>query len=482
MKMRKQFAVCTAAMMTVSLTAGTAAMASNDKAFSIDMSKGAESVWDSIAMTNDDTVNTGVNIRSAADEDGQVVACLYRGGAVEVLNKGEKWTEVKSGDVIGYVRNDYLMYGAEAKGLADYYGVEGVQASWDDVKVFEYADANAPILASVNDGQTFQVVSDEGHWIGVQVGADQLAYVSEEDVKRVMLVDEAVPLDGVSQAGSDAEDASYEEDYDTSYDDGSDAGDGTYEDGQDYTDGGDYTDDGSYSDEGSDTDDGSYTDDGSDTDGTDYTDDSYDDANDDGSYTEDGSDEVYTDDTTDAGTEDSYDDTEDVETVDDAEEYTDSDYANAEDYTDDTVYDDSADGTDSGYEDTQDAASDYTEETSSDDSGSSVSSGDLDLMAAIIYCEAGNQSYEGMVAVGAVVMNRVASSSFPNTISEVIYQSGQFTPASSGALASELANGVPSACYDAASAALAGENPVGSALYFNAGSGSGMQIGDHQFY
>ena len=79
-------------------------------------------------------------------------------------------------------------------------------------------------------------------------------------------------------------------------------------------------------------------------------------------------------------------------------------------------------------------------------------------------------------------MNRVNSPSFPNTISEVIYQSGQFTPASSGTLASALASGVPSACYEAASAAIAGENPVGGALYFNTGSGQGMKIGDHQFY
>ncbi|MEI3194538.1 MAG: cell wall hydrolase [Lachnospiraceae bacterium] len=106
----------------------------------------------------------------------------------------------------------------------------------------------------------------------------------------------------------------------------------------------------------------------------------------------------------------------------------------------------------------------------------------MSLLAAIIYCEAGNQSYEGMVAVGAVVMNRVYSSSFPNSISEVIYQSGQFTPASSGVLASALANGVPSTCYDAAVAAMNGENPVGSALYFNTGSGKGIKIGAHQFY
>ena len=121
----------------------------------------------------------------------------------------------------------------------------------------------------------------------------------------------------------------------------------------------------------------------------------------------------------------------------------------------------------------------YVEET---ESSSSAGTDDTNLLAALIYCEAGNQSYEGMVAVGAVVMNRVASASFPNTISEVIYQSGQFTPASSGALASALANGVPSTCYDAAAAALSGENPVGGALYFNTGSGKGMKIGDHQFY
>ena len=53
-------------------------------------------------------------------------------------------------------------------------------------------------------------------------------------------------------------------------------------------------------------------------------------------------------------------------------------------------------------------------------------------MASIIYCEAGNQPYEGQVAVGAVIMNRVKSGSYPNSIEEVIYQSGQFGPATTG--------------------------------------------------
>ena len=63
-----------------------------------------------------------------------------------------------------------------------------------------------------------------------------------------------------------------------------------------------------------------------------------------------------------------------------------------------------------------------------------------ELLAALIFCEAGNQPYEGQVAVGAVVMNRVNSGQFPDTITDVIYQSGQFTPAMTGWLDSVLAN------------------------------------------
>lgn len=63
---------------------------------------------------------------------------------------------------------------------------------------------------------------------------------------------------------------------------------------------------------------------------------------------------------------------------------------------------------------------------------------DLKYMAAIIYCEAGNQSYAGQVAVGCVVMNRVNSSKFPDTILRVIKQKGQFSPVRQGKFAKEV--------------------------------------------
>ena len=68
---------------------------------------------------------------------------------------------------------------------------------------------------------------------------------------------------------------------------------------------------------------------------------------------------------------------------------------------------------------------------------------DEDLLAAIIYCEAGNQPYDGQLAVGLVITNRVRSSLFPNTVRQVIYATDQFTPARAGYLTNALKGKTP---------------------------------------
>lgn len=110
---------------------------------------------------------------------------------------------------------------------------------------------------------------------------------------------------------------------------------------------------------------------------------------------------------------------------------------------------------------------------------------DLDMLAALIECEAGDQSYYGMLCVGAVVMNRINSSSFPDTLYEVLYQPYQFTPVTvSGRFALVLARGANETCYKAAREVLEQGNIVGSWLFFrmNDGSRDGEVIGDHVFY
>lgn len=86
----------------------------------------------------------------------------------------------------------------------------------------------------------------------------------------------------------------------------------------------------------------------------------------------------------------------------------------------------------------------------------------VNLLARIISGEARGEKYEGQVAIGAVVLNRVKHTSFPNSIAGVIYQSGAFTAVSDGQI-----NVTPSqSCYNAARDALNGWDPTGGAIYY----------------
>lgn len=111
--------------------------------------------------------------------------------------------------------------------------------------------------------------------------------------------------------------------------------------------------------------------------------------------------------------------------------------------------------------------------------------GDKKLLANIIYCEAGSEPYAGKLAVGAVVINRVLSSKYPDTVVGVIYQKSQFSPVASGryelALAVDKAN---ADCYKAAEEAMSGVTNVGNCLYFRTPIDglTGIAIGGHIFY
>ena len=423
-----------------------------------------DAVWTYRAVAD---VTSAVNIRAAASEDSQVVGTLSTAASADIIERGEEWTHIISGGVEGYVKSEYLAFEGDAAYLASVYGTSGVKTYWDGVNLFAEPDGSSEVLATVDAGEEYEVLSNDGSWICVQMDDATVAYVPAEDVENTTILAKAVPMDS---SGSTYDSSASESYTDTGYSDGyidSSASDGSAD--TSYTDSSSdmsYSD--SYSDGSADSSSDTGYSDGS-ADGSydtgyseDYTDGSYDTSYSDGSA--DGSyDTSYSDGSTDGSYDTSYSDGS-----------TDGSYdtSYSEDYTDsstDTSYSDGS--TDTSYEDT------------SSSSSAGTSSSDLDLLAGLIYCEAGNQSREGKVAVGAVVMNRVASGSFADSISGVIYQSGQFTPAGSGWLDSVIASGsIPSDCYEAAQAAMNGENPVGDALYFNTGSGQGIQIGAHQFY
>lgn len=120
---------------------------------------------------------------------------------------------------------------------------------------------------------------------------------------------------------------------------------------------------------------------------------------------------------------------------------------------------------------------------------------DLKLLTALVHSESGNQPYEGKLAVANVVLNRMKSSKYPNTLSGVIYQSGQFSVARSGALQKQIDNyhnyssKSQKSSIKAAKAALEGNNNIGNLLFFNGYSNSlyekhpnGVRISGHLFW
>lgn len=112
--------------------------------------------------------------------------------------------------------------------------------------------------------------------------------------------------------------------------------------------------------------------------------------------------------------------------------------------------------------------------------------GDLKIMASIIYCEAGGEPYAGQLAVGAVVINRLLNSRYPDTLVGVIYQPYQFSPVLSGRMEIALTqNKATQSCYNAATEAMSGVTNVGGCLYFRTpidGVTPQYVIGGHIFY
>ena len=310
-----------------------------------------EKAWQNNLMPK---VEDYLNVRESADENSQVVGKLYKGNLATIVEAGEQWTKITSGNVNGYVRNDYCMVGLDAYEYAKANCPTVATVNTDGLRIREGQSQDSAVISSVSTGDTLTVDTvaevTEG-WVAV-IYKDSTRYVSADYVTVEIKTTAGVTIEE-EQAAIAAAKAK-------------------------------------------------------------------------------------------------------------AEEEARAAKANKS----------------SG------SSSQSAQTTTVQNEAVSADVDDVTLLAAIIQCEAGGGSYEGQVAVGAVVLNRVRSSSYPNTISGVIYQRGQFGPASSGKLARRLANGVSDTAYAAAQEALSGVDNTGGCLSFNSLScgHAGTAIGDNIFW
>ena len=490
MKKRNQRALwCLLSAMGFSILAGGSVMAAEDGEIrdKITIPYEQEDAWDKVAMINDDAVDTGVNIRATADKDGEVVGYLYYGMAAWVIDKGDEWTEISSGDVTGFVKNDYLLYGRDVIGLADHYGYEGVATTWDDVKLFSAEDADSDVMDVLETGAYFILLQDEGHWLTVQVGTDGLGYVSSEDVSKVLILDTAVDKDELYE-GNDLVPMNRETEADTDTEETDPAETETPEttapettapetDWQQPETSAPETNPPQTETSAPETN-PPQTETSAPETNPPQTETSAPETNPPQTETSAPETNPPQTETSDPGSGDNggwYD--ADTDTYYDANgnvigKKNNSPAPETPETNGETTPETSApdDGTDeSGEDGWYDADSDtyydadgnvidndYEAASYAEDSeAGEATSDDIGLLAALIYCEAGSDDYDSMLAMGRMVMDCVYSTEYPDTVSEVIYQSGLFASASNGALSDSLAGGVPSACYEAAAAVMA---------------------------
>ncbi len=304
------------------------------------------SPWASKLLPN---VDEYLNIRTEASDESEVAGKLYKGALATIEEKGDTWTKIRSGDVEGYVKNEFCVTGLEAEGLANEVGTTYAVASTGGVRVRSDASSSEEtgILDVMEEGGKLEVDTEaeqkEG-WIAVKT-EEGSGYVSADYVNTELELGKAISIEEelAAIAAAEAEEAERAR---------------------------------------------------------------------------------------------------------------------------------------------QEQAAQQQESGTSQSGAVSASYDEVTLLGALIQCEAGGEPYEGQLAVGAVVMNRLRAG-YAGSISGVIYQGGQFTPASSGALASVLASGsISGSCMQAAQEAINGASNVGGALNFRRavpGAG-GIVIGNHMFF
>ena len=301
------------------------------------------SPWDTKLMPQ---VEEYLNVRTQASEEAEPAGKLPKGASAEIVESGDEWTQIKSGSVEGYVKNEYCVTGQEAETLANELGTTYATAVTGGVRVRETASSEegVTILDVLEEGGKIKVDKEAeavDGWVCVKVG-DAAGYVSAEYVNVELELGKAISVEEERAAIEAAE---------------------------------------------------------------------------------------------------------------------------AERRAKEAAQSQSQGG---GTQQKAAVAASYD---------------DVTLLGALIQCEAGSECYEGQLAVGAVVMNRVRAG-YAGSISGVIYQSGQFTPALNGTMAGVLASGVSGSCIQAAQQAISGVDNVNGATSFRSVS-SGMQgivIGNHVFF
>lgn len=135
--------------------------------------------YDSLAMAN---VQEAVNIRSAASEDSEIIGKFYAECGGEIMDTEPGWTMIKTGDLMGWICNDYLLFGDSAVELAEKVVEKEAICTTDCLRVRKTPDPDGTVLSLLANGESINAVETEGDWVKVEFSDGEEGYVSAEYV------------------------------------------------------------------------------------------------------------------------------------------------------------------------------------------------------------------------------------------------------------------------------------------------------------
>lgn len=139
-------------------------------------------------------VNEFLNIRTEGSAKAKVVGKLYKESYATILERGEEWTKISSGDVTGYVNNEYLYFDQDALDMANKLDAFKVKITAGTVNIRSGAGIDSEVLAEAKKGDAFIHLkeSDTEGWTAIQLNKDSIAYVASEFTEEYIDLDTAV--------------------------------------------------------------------------------------------------------------------------------------------------------------------------------------------------------------------------------------------------------------------------------------------------
>ena len=130
-----------------------------------------------VVMAN---VDNSVNVREEPNEEAAVAGKLYKDCSGTILEMGDGWTKIESGNLVGWVSNDYLIFGAEAEALMAEVGSLKATINTDSLRVRKEPSEEAGVYKLVKTGEVMDAIEEKDGWVAVQVDEETVGYVSAE--------------------------------------------------------------------------------------------------------------------------------------------------------------------------------------------------------------------------------------------------------------------------------------------------------------